>query len=110
SVPTARRVALPRAPRPALSPYTTLFRSRRGAGRRLREQVADVDGVKAVVLATEFAGDRGHAIVLRGRQRLAFAQAQQHLFDPLRSEEHTLNSSHVKISYAVFCLKKKKRQ
>src|SRR5436305_11406141 len=26
-----------------------------------------------------------------------------------RSEEHTLNSSHVRISYAVFCLKKKKR-
>src|SRR5690606_41717471 len=26
-----------------------------------------------------------------------------------RSEEHTLNSSHVKISYAVFCLKKKNR-
>src|SRR5690554_73855 len=25
-----------------------------------------------------------------------------------RSEEHTLNSSHVRISYAVFCLKKKK--
>src|SRR5690606_9229806 len=27
-----------------------------------------------------------------------------------RSEEHTLNSSHVKISYAVFCLKKKNKQ
>src|SRR3712207_8292934 len=27
--------------------------------------------------------------------------------DP-RSEEHTLNSSHANISYAVFCLKKKK--
>src|SRR2546430_4538735 len=26
-----------------------------------------------------------------------------------RSEEHTLNSSHSQISYAVFCLKKKKR-
>src|SRR5690606_1101784 len=26
--------------------------------------------------------------------------------DAARSEEHTLNSSHVKISYAVFCLKK----
>src|SRR3712207_7117121 len=25
-----------------------------------------------------------------------------------RSEEHTLNSSHANISYAVFCLKKKK--
>src|SRR2546426_5258221 len=27
---------------------------------------------------------------------------------PRRSEEHTLNSSHLVISYAVFCLKKKK--
>src|SRR5690606_41459399 len=29
--------------------------------------------------------------------------------DGVRSEEQRLNSSHVKISYAVFCLKKKKR-
>src|SRR5256885_808637 len=28
---------------------------------------------------------------------------------PARSEEHTLNSSHLVISYAVFCLKKKKK-
>src|SRR2546427_5737238 len=28
---------------------------------------------------------------------------------PQRSEEHTLNSSHSQISYAVFCLKKKKK-
>src|SRR5437899_11547463 len=27
-----------------------------------------------------------------------------------RSEEHTLNSSHLGISYAVFCLKKKKKK
>src|SRR5438874_6549803 len=27
-----------------------------------------------------------------------------------RSEEHSLNSSHVEISYAVFCLKKKKKK
>src|SRR5688572_31907675 len=27
-----------------------------------------------------------------------------------RSEEHTLNSSHSQISYAVFCLKKKKKK
>src|SRR2546430_9050994 len=27
-----------------------------------------------------------------------------------RSEEHTLNSSHSQISYAVFCLKKKKKE
>src|SRR5690606_40706024 len=36
------------------------------------------------------------------------AQAGELDFAPSfqRSEEHTLNSSHVKISYAVFCLKK----
>src|SRR5437899_9253875 len=28
----------------------------------------------------------------------------------MRSEEHTLNSSHLGISYAVFCLKKKKNR
>src|ERR1022692_5113983 len=28
----------------------------------------------------------------------------------LRSEEHTLNSSYLVISYAVFCLKKKKKK
>src|SRR2546426_4625644 len=31
-------------------------------------------------------------------------------FVDLRSEEHRLNSSHLVISYAVFCLKKKKKQ
>src|SRR5439155_6139390 len=30
-------------------------------------------------------------------------------FDSKRSEEHTSESSHVAISYAVFCLKKKKK-
>src|SRR5690554_918686 len=30
------------------------------------------------------------------------------VLDISRSEEHSLNSSHVRISYAVFCLKKKK--
>src|SRR4051795_13778710 len=32
-----------------------------------------------------------------------------HPADRPRSEEHTLNSSHTLISYAVFCLKKKKK-
>src|SRR5690606_40206351 len=36
-----------------------------------------------------------------------WAAAMYH--DRVRSEEHSLNSSHVKISYAVFCLKKKSR-
>src|SRR5437899_4475414 len=36
--------------------------------------------------------------------------AIHHRDGKLRSEEHTLNSSHLGISYAVFCLKKKKKK
>src|SRR5437870_6390180 len=35
------------------------------------------------------------------------SEAYQFARQPLRSEEQRLNSSHVAISYAVFCLKKK---
>src|SRR5438876_11117609 len=43
-------------------------------------------------------------------QRLPRANLNQQPSPPswARSEEHTLNSSHPSISYAVFCLKKKK--
>src|SRR5690242_9452856 len=34
----------------------------------------------------------------------------QFQFNPARSEEHTSNSSHMSISYAVFCLKKKNKR
>src|SRR5690625_6494703 len=42
-----------------------------------------------------------------GRQGLGAVNVQHGGRQP-RSEEHSLNSSHVAISYAVFCLKKKK--
>src|ERR1022692_5310852 len=45
---------------------------------------------------------RGTACARPGRRRL-------HRECTHRSEEHTLNSSHLVISYAVFCLKKKKK-
>src|SRR6266566_8723775 len=69
-----------RPPRSTLFPYTTLFRSRRGAP----------GGPRAA---------RDHRA--RRRSRGTGRRAR-------RSEEHTLNSSHLVISYAVFCLKKKK--
>src|SRR5690606_42128916 len=75
-----------RPPRSTLFPYTTLFRS-----------VHDVLGPQA-------AQER----VVLDRERDAVADV---LPDPreLRDRKSTrLNSSHVKISYAVFCLKKKK--
>src|SRR5690606_41513474 len=70
---------LRRPPRSTLFPYTTLFRSRRRRWRR---------------------GPRPW----RAPARASLAR------EPGRDRKSTrLNSSHVKISYAVFCLKKKKK-
>src|SRR3712207_7577405 len=97
-----------RPPRSTLFPYTTLFRSdeQRGAGRRERagDVLADVaeadDGDRA-------AGDVGaaeHALA-RDLDRGDDAERRE------RDRKSTrLNSSHANISYAVFCLKKKKKE
>src|SRR5256886_8237910 len=92
-----------RPPRSTLFPYTTLFRSR----------VANVGVVPAEmpVFAT-VGGLRKHADVLGETRR----QEYGHLVDrdivvgaEMRDRKSTrLNSSHSQISYAVFCLKKKK--
>src|SRR2546426_8403400 len=78
-----------RPPRSTLFPYTTLFRSRSLATQHPR--------------AAHLAYGR-QAPPPETRCRL-----QEHNGKHYRSEEHTLNSSHLVISYAVFCLKKKKR-
>src|SRR2546430_5289500 len=81
-----------RPPRSTLFPYTTLFRSPRaqGPGRQLLEP------------------DRGS----RDARRAAHRRDGVAPPDPvdLRDRKSTrLNSSHSQISYAVFCLKKKKK-
>src|SRR3712207_7445132 len=86
-----------RPPRSTLFPYTTLFRSRRGrARRRPGEPLSRGD------LLHERGGLRSPRDRLRGPHHA-----------PPRGEapdrkSTRLNSSHANISYAVFCLKKKK--
>src|SRR5699024_12852475 len=82
---------IPRPPRSTLFPYTTLFRSL-GAASHSRREHAHVQ--RAVGLAQTGAGD-----VLVDRLGLLLLQDRK---------STRLNSSHVSISYAVFCLKKKK--
>src|SRR3712207_7904355 len=93
-----------RPPRPALFPYTTLFRSRFGA---------DVDQVRPVRDRRR----RPPGCLLRPpRQPVAAERIRRRVDDRhdvgLRAPEDRkstrLNSSHANISYAVFCLKKKK--
>src|SRR2546422_5599150 len=92
-----------RPPRSTLFPYTTLFRSGGDDPRHLERQEAVVE---------QDAGARPHVggeIGVRRRQLIT----PRHL---LRREHNgdrkstRLNSSHGYISYAVFCLKKKKKK
>src|SRR5262245_64000688 len=98
------------APISPLFPYTTLFRSwlflnRTRVGMMIRAGVDDramlaASGINVnLVFAITFAigaGLAGFGGVI-GAVELSMV--------PGRSEEHTLNSSHLGISYAVFCLK-----
>src|SRR5690348_17970333 len=95
---------IPRPPRSTLFPYTTLFRSRREHGRE-REHAHEQPA------ARHEHGQRGRGPIEGARRGLVFVQ-RAILFAVAqlgRDRKSTrLNSSHPSISYAVFCLKKKK--
>src|SRR2546430_11494864 len=90
-----------RPPRSTLFPYTTLFRS---LGRRHRRRRI---GDRLLVGAED--GDVEHLLVAgdqpgQDRRRLLLVGERED------RKSTRLNSSHSQISYAVFCLKKKKTQ
>src|SRR5437667_4667487 len=84
-----------RPPRSTLFPYTTLFRSLRGtaSSRRLQSGHAVLHALPCASVSAkpERGGQRGKS-AWPGRDR----------------KSTRLNSSHITISYAVFCLNKKK--
>src|SRR5262245_64344571 len=94
-----------RPPTPPLFPYTTLFRSRRRVRRRAVRLVEDAGDLDVVVRAEA----DGHALdqVVRIDPRVEAAGERARLA-ALDRKSTRLNSSHLGISYAVFCLKKKK--
>src|SRR3712207_7372609 len=77
-----------RPPRSTLFPYTTLFRSRTRPSRTSRFTGADRCGCTLVCCTSRLLDPVGERCLDRKSTRL--------------------NSSHANISYAVFCLKKKK--
>src|SRR5258707_10012461 len=88
-----------RPPRSTLFPYTTLFRSRRAhrLGARAERQRDPARGSHTRRGARP--ADPERVRVLRAAIRL----------DGADRKSTRLNSSHANISYAVFCLKKKKK-
>src|SRR5947209_15088006 len=101
---------IPRPPRSTLFPYTTLFRPKlqalaervfvewhlfRGGGCRRPQLQARLDGPA-----------RAFERALKAGRRCAESKAATFCAKDRKSTR--LNSSHANISYAVFCLKKKK--
>src|SRR2546426_3728173 len=85
-----------RPPRSTLFPYTTLFRS------RCRFKTSLVDGRST--------GRHERASIVRELCGNAFQKTPVTTERRARDRKSTrLNSSHLVISYAVFCLKKKKK-
>src|SRR5690349_23256974 len=99
---------LRRPPRPTLFPYTTLFRSE-AADEIGLAVIATTFTLIAVFLPTAFMkGLAGKFFVQFGWTAsiaVFFSLVVARLID---RKSTRLNSSHVEISYAVFCLKKKK--
>src|SRR3712207_7237913 len=88
-----------RPPRSTLFPYTTLFRSTYS-----RASTVPVESVGPLVV-----GRRALNVDSRAEKRVAAVAKRPE--EVVRGEDRKstrLNSSHANISYAVFCLKKKK--
>src|SRR5690554_7570605 len=91
-----------RPPISTLFPYTTLFRSGfvGGWGIRFTMKYGTVYNIK---------GNKGLFVKLKnGKTFIVGTQKPEELEKDRKSTR--LNSSHVRISYAVFCLKKKKKK
>src|SRR2546426_3597802 len=84
-----------RPPRSTLFPYTTLFRSSDGPPIISRREALS----RSVFVEPE------HGVVVRQAQKGAEVRT---LLRGIDRKSTRLNSSHLVISYAVFCLKKKK--
>src|SRR3712207_7069979 len=87
-----------RPPRSTLFPYTTLFRSREPS------EVIGVLNRYLTEMSDAILDHEGTLVAYMGDGIMAVFGA------PIDRKSTRLNSSHANISYAVFCLKKKKKQ
>src|SRR5690349_23341641 len=95
---------LRRPPRSTLFPYTTLFRSI-----NLSYKPGDLMVISDQINLSGFNALTGHNDERLGPRFPDMSRAYHpELVEKLDRKSTRLNSSHVEISYAVFCLKKKK--
>src|SRR5699024_12876251 len=107
--PPVSLLTIRRPPRSTLFPYTTLFRSQNGTQMTATEVADALDHALQVdAPARAFTPDDVADVAALDEQTVRITTAGA---SPLLDRKSTrLNSSHVSISYAVFCLKKKNKQ
>src|SRR5690349_22547857 len=93
-----------RPPRSTLFPYTTLFRS--GQGQEARRHQRPARRVRSRRDA-DLRRDQARREPAQGAEQPVQAHLDAAVVQPEDRKSTRLNSSHVEISYAVFCLKKK---
>src|SRR5690349_23207635 len=91
-----------RPPRSTLFPYTTLFRSLP----RRRPRLEHDDRSQEPLTTSE--DHMRHPVTDEIKEVTGELYELREIVEPLDRKSTRLNSSHVEISYAVFCLKKKK--
>src|SRR5947209_14558794 len=99
-----------RPPRSTLFPYTTLFRSRHLGQFADRARVSARGNAFADLEHRPVFESRDDAVELSRGEMAAEHRADRAALQSREDRKSTrLNSSHANISYAVFCLKKKKQ-
>src|SRR5207244_12015046 len=103
-------LSTPPAPSPTLFPYTTLFRSAssKGLGRACARSLAEA-GCEVVVNGRNRDAVESAAADIRQRTGAKVTAVAADVATAEDRKSTRLNSSHQIISYAVFCLKKKKQ-
>src|SRR5205085_6070024 len=93
-------------PRPTLFPYTTLFRSEETV-----TAASSPPGALSPLVRISSDDQTGFTAQVVGLPEIqATAPTREEAIEKVRDRKSTrLNSSHSQISYAVFCLKKKKK-
>src|SRR3712207_8462770 len=97
-----------RPPRSTLFPYTTLFRSDIQQPRAVHAQRLGAVDITPDILELAVFVEHLQAMVLAIGDKDQLIAIDDHVVWDLDRKSTRLNSSHANISYAVFCLKKKK--
>src|SRR3712207_7075887 len=98
-----------RPPRSTLFPYTTLFRSAIGLRSNGEHPLKQSQNARRMVRTLAVLGSLAALALAAAPACFSYEDDPAYCYECRDRKSTRLNSSHANISYAVFCLKKKKK-